>query len=118
MTSVAPNKVGADLQSTAMNPRLATPAANLVHGSFAANYDPDNESLTYRVFRQDVTTGPIAQMSAKSSFWNRPTLGFNDTSVVAGQTYNYRVQTLDPFGNIKYSEWTPVTVPASGTMSP
>lgn len=117
VSSVAPNKVGPDLQTTEMNPQLSAPSSNWVHGSFAANYDPDNEALTYRVFRQDVT-GPIAQLSARSSFWNRPVLGFNDSSVTAGQTYNYRVQTLDPFGNIKYSEWTPITVPASGTISP
>jgi len=77
--------------------------------SWDANYDPDNVSLKYEVLRRN-TTQPLYTTVASSTYWIRPHMSFVDTTVTAGQTYDYRVRVTDPDGNWTYSDWTPVTI--------
>ena len=44
---IAPNKVGAAVKGSAFVPTLATPAGGTVRISWPANWDQDNEALTY-----------------------------------------------------------------------
>lgn len=106
---LAPNKSGPRVSGAAYTPTLNSPANGVVRGSIAANFDNDNEDLTYRVFRQG-TGEPIYTTTVKSNFYTRPLITFKDTGVVGGQTYNYRVAVSDPFGNSVTGDWTPVTV--------
>lgn len=106
---LAPNKSGPKLSGVNYKPALNSPANGLVRGTIAANYDMDNENLTYRVFRQG-TADPIYTTTVKSNFYTRPTITFKDTGVTGGQTYNYRVAVTDPMGNNVTGDWTPVTV--------
>ena len=112
---LAPNKSGPMLSGSEFRPALTSPAAGLVRGSIPANYDGDNESLTYRVFRQGAVE-PIHEATVRSRFYRRPMITFSDTSVTPGQTYRYRVQVTDPFGNTRMGDWTDVTVATSGTL--
>lgn len=106
---LAPNKSGPKLSGVNYTPALNSPANGVVRGTIAANYDMDNENLTYRVFRQG-TADPIYTTTVKSNFYTRPTITFKDTGVTGGQTYNYRVAVTDPMGNNVTGDWTPVTV--------
>ena len=113
---LAPNTSGPALTGTNFQPTLTSPAAGLVRGSILANYDGDNEELSYKVFRQG-TAEPIHTATLRSRFWKRPMITFNDSSVAPGQTYQYRVEVVDPLGNVRTGEWAAVTAAATGTVS-
>ena len=106
---LAPNKSGPKLSGVNYKPTLTSPASGLVRGTIAANYDMDNENLTYEVFRQG-TADPIYTTSVKSNFYTRPTITFKDNGLTGGQTYRYLVKVTDPFGNSVVGDWTDVTV--------
>lgn len=116
----APNTYGPILFNADMAATLTSPATGTVRGNFLANYDPDNERLTYRVTRRPAgTTGNgtlIQEFSADSTFWNRPPLGFTDTGLTPGTGYEYRVETRDPLNNVKPGEWRSITVASTGTL--
>lgn len=113
--SIAPNQAGPVIKGADYVPALTSPAAGLVRGSVQANWDRDNESLTYRIFRQG---SPIAVYTTtlKSTFYNRPMITFSDSGVTPGQTYNYRVIVTDPLGNVMSGDWASVAVASDGTL--
>lgn len=113
---LAPNKEGPELHGANYKPGLVSPAPGVVRGSILSNYDFDNETLSYRVFRQGVPD-PITTRTIKSNFFKRQMLVFSDSGLTPGQTYNYRVSVSDPMGNLVTGDWTPVTVSGSGTLS-
>lgn len=115
-SGLAPNKWGAQLSGPNYTPALVSPAAGVVHGSILANYDYDNSTLTYRVWRQGLAD-PIKTVTVNSQFYNQPMIVFDDTGLTPGQSYNYRVSATDPFGNIVTGDWTPITVAATGSLS-
>lgn len=105
---LAPNKEGAELHGANFKPALNSPATGLVKGRIQADYDMDNESLTYNVYRQGVAQ-PIYTTQVNSTFWNRPFITFSDANdIQAGVTYKYRVQVVDPHGNTVTGDWTDV----------
>ncbi|WP_225984189.1 PKD domain-containing protein [Epidermidibacterium keratini] len=110
---VAPNKQGPRIQGGAYQISVAAYRAGQVRISWPANYDTDNAQLTYEVLRRDLAQ-PIYSTTAESTFYVRPQMTTVDSSVKAGQTYQYRVRVTDPFGNSTVSDWTSVT--ASGTV--
>ena len=112
---LAPNASGPLLQGPNFQPALTSPATGLVRGSIPANYDADNEKLSYKVFRQG-TAEPIYTATLRSRFWKRPMITFSDSSLTPGQTYRYRVEAIDPFGNSRTGDWADVTVAATGTL--
>ena len=115
-TEIAPNKEGPELSGVNYKPMLNSPVAGLVKGRIQANYDMDNENLTYNVYRQGIAN-PIYTTQVRSTFWNRPMISFSDSNdVQAGQTYRYRVQVKDPNGNTVTGDWTDV-VAGNATMS-
>ena len=95
--AIAPNKRGPELSAGEMRPNATSTSAGKVTVRWPSSWDMDNETLTYRVFRGSETT-PVHTVTAKSTWWNRPTLTFVDTRP-AGATGTYRVEVSDPFGN-------------------
>ncbi len=112
----APNAVGPAVAGAAYKPSLSSPAAGLVRGSIPANYDYDNELLTYQSSAQASRSRSRSE-TVRSTFFNRPTVTFNDSTVEPGETYRYRVQVADPFGNTAMGEYVPVTVATEGSIS-
>jgi PKD repeat protein len=113
--SLAPKKQGPRLNSTNWLLAARPLTANTVHLAITANWDRDDENLTYYVVRNNKA---IATINATSQFWNRPMITYMDTGVTPGTTYNYFVKAVDPDGNAQYSNTVSVAVPASGTVSP
>ena len=106
-------------------PRVTTanwvPTANSVAAgsariSIPANWDRDDLNLTYNLYRDGATT-PVASQTATSTWWNLPTISFNDRGLTPGQSYTYTVKATDPDGNSRTSSPVTVTV-ASGQVSP
>jgi PKD repeat protein len=113
--SIAPNKVG-PTPAKGLTPTVTSPVAGLARVSWTATSDPDNEYLTYRVFRDGAST-PIYTTTQSSLWWRTPTLSYADTGVSAG-THSYKITVTDPWGNkIGGGSATSVTVPA-GTYTP
>jgi PKD repeat protein len=108
---IAPNRSG---PVTTPPAPTATPIQGAVRLSWPATWDRDNESLTYRVYRDATGTTPACEVTAPTRAWRLPTLACSDTSATAG-SHRYQVTVSDAFGNRVSSAWTTVTVPASSS---
>ena len=105
-TSIAPNRDGPRLGGDFAGVTVRSYGPNALRVAWPANYDRDNERLTYRVYRDNVL---IHEKTADSRFYNQPNLSFLDTTVTPGQTYTYRVRASDPFNNVMWSSYVPGT---------
>ncbi|MGV1037913.1 MAG: LamG-like jellyroll fold domain-containing protein, partial [Candidatus Nanopelagicales bacterium] len=114
---LAPNKSGPVLLGSQYVPALSSPATGVVRGALPANYDMDNEDLTYKVYREG-KADPIMTKTVNSTFFRRPTVSFIDTSAPAGQTVRYRIFVSDPLGNQVHGDYGSVNVSTSGSASP
>jgi hypothetical protein len=91
----APNRDGPRLAGSAFVPTTSVSGSS-VDVRWKADYDRDNERLTYRVYRDGVL---VATRTVASRIWfDRPTTTVTDVGVAAG-THTYRVVAADPFGN-------------------
>ncbi|WEO76945.1 PKD domain-containing protein [Cryobacterium sp. SO2] len=113
-SAIAPNKEGPRLTGADFVPSVASFVSGTARLSWQANYDRDNENLSYEVLRDGVSVKTIV---AASSDWNRPILSWTDTGLTSGQSYSYRLRVTDPFGNVKTGNSVPVTVAAAGSLS-
>ncbi|PSL38592.1 PKD domain-containing protein [Labedella gwakjiensis] len=107
----APNARGPVLQADAMTPTVTAFGGGAAKITFAANFDDDNENLTYKVVRNGNTANPVYVNTVASTFWNRANITFVDEGLTPGATYTYRVRTEDPFGNATWG--TSVTLTAT-----
>jgi PKD repeat protein len=114
VSSVAPNVQGPRVTGLRFNPTVTSTVSGTVRLRWAANWDRDNSSLKYEVFRDGNTTTPIYSTTAKSSFYNLPSMGYVDKGLVPGKSYRYRVFATDPFGNIARSDSVSITATATG----
>ena len=114
--TIAPNKVAPN-SNDQLTPTVVAQSSGAVRVSWLQTYDRDNTLLTYKVYRNFKSTSdtPIYQTTATNTFWQRSNMGFVDTSVVTGQTYNYRVYVSDPFGNTVSRGATSITAPGPDT---
>ncbi|MHA7278693.1 PKD domain-containing protein [Arthrobacter sp. MDT2-2] len=110
--SIAPNKVGPTVTGAATNPTLTSTEAGRVTVKWTANWDYDNENITYKVIRDGQIATPVHQVSQLSKFWQRPVLTFEDSGLAPSSTHTYRIFATDPFGNEVRSETVSVTVMA------
>ncbi|MEU4964364.1 CBM96 family carbohydrate-binding protein [Streptomyces smyrnaeus] len=72
-------------------------AANVTAGvrvTWPASTDLDDRTLTYRVYRNGGSE-PVGTVRANSTFWDRPTVSFTDTTVKPGTDYTYRITASD-----------------------
>lgn len=115
-TSVAPNDDGPRLGGSQFTP-AATSFADGIRLNWPANYDRDNETLTYELIRNGDLANPVFKTTARSSWWQRPYLGYLDDAVAAGQTYSYRLRVVDPKGNISYGDTVSATASGGPDLS-
>ena len=85
-----------------------------VRVSWPSNWDKDDLNLTYTVTRNGAV---VYTKTSAATFWNRPTMGFVDTGLTAGQTYQYRVQARDGDGNQQSSQVVSVQAPTATAWS-
>ncbi len=105
-SSIAPNDEGPRVSGAEFVPTLTTPAAGTVKVSWKANYDRDNEKLTYQVLRNGVV---VATVTGLSSEWKRPTMSWTDTGRTRGTSYSYQLKAIDPFGNSRTGNSVSIT---------
>lgn len=116
--NVAPNKQGPQVQGGAWTLTALSNQTGVNRLTWNANYDRDNLSLHYQVFRQDKgMTTPLYETDQLSNFWTRPAMSYRDTTAVPGTVYNYRVRAVDAFGNSTQSDWVPVTTATAGVST-
>jgi hypothetical protein len=113
-SDIGPNDQGPRVSGTNMRLAASSPSTNTVDLSWQGNWDRDNMTLTYRVFRG---TTQVNQQALTAPFWTLPTMRFTDTGVPAG-TQSYRVTATDAFGNQVTTNAVTVTVAGGGGNPP
>ena len=73
--------------------------------SIPANWDRDDLTLTYELYRAG-TTAPVATTKANATWWNRPQVSLVDTSAPADTLPQYTVVAKDSAGNTATSAAT------------
>jgi hypothetical protein len=112
--SIAPRKQAPRVSGAQFVPTLTASSSTSVSGSLTANWDRDDQNLTYRIVRNGNTQSPAVTLSAVSQWWNRPTLRFTDTGLTPGTTYQYRLYAVDPDGNTTAGDTVSITTPGGG----
>ena len=115
--ALAPNKQGPLFPSGAFAPRLVPTSSSSLRVSWVAGYDRDDYTLTYRVIRNGNFAAPRLTTTAGSTWWSLPTVGFVDTGLTPGATYQYQLVALDPSGNTVFGTTASVTMPTSSAAS-
>ena len=82
--SLAPNTVG-PRPLAALTPHVVSLTGGAARVNWQTTYDQDNEALTYKLVRDGNTANPVYTTTVNSKFWDKPTIGFTDTGLVAGQ---------------------------------
>ena len=86
-SGLAPNKRGIESPNLALT--ASSPAAGTARLTWGAQWDMDNETLRYDVYRDGSAT-PVRTLSQASSFWVRPALTVDDVGVSRG-AHTYQV---------------------------
>lgn len=94
-------------------PTLRAVSASSVRVSWPANWDRDDQKLTYRVVRNGDVNHPIFTTTGTSQFWNRPTMGFVDTGLSAATSYDYRLNVTDSDGHVVWGDTASITTPTT-----
>ncbi|MEY2848657.1 MAG: hypothetical protein RI885_1322 [Actinomycetota bacterium] len=116
--AAAPNKEGPRLSGANFVPTAVSLASGTVRLSWPANYDRDNQNLTYDLIRDNAQGSPIYSTVEGSRVWfDRPTMGFTDRGLVPGQTYTYRLRATDPLGNTVLGSQISVVASSEGAFS-
>jgi PKD repeat protein len=115
--AIAPNLDGPRLTGDNLVPKLQSASAGTMTVSWPANWDRDNESLTYLVYRDGKTATAAYTTTVNSRFWDQPTISWVDTGLAPGSTHSYRIRTIDPLGNSAWGTTLSATVATSGTLS-
>ncbi|SDM92382.1 LamG domain-containing protein [Actinomyces ruminicola] len=105
---LAPNEQGPVNKGGSYKLSASSPAAGMVSLSFSANWDRDDKTLSYAVYRDSLDSEPISVQDATAGFWELPTLAAADT-VDPGSTHQYAVVVTDPWGASTRSDWVTVT---------
>ncbi|WP_349309732.1 PKD domain-containing protein [Microbacterium sp. MM2322] len=108
--SIAPNLQGPRMSGDAWKFSAKSFAAGQVRVKFPTNWDRDDTTLTYRVYRDSESSTPIAEKTISTVFWKPLTETVTDTGLPAGSSHRYRVVASDSNGNVAKSSWVTVTV--------
>lgn len=111
--SIAPNRSGPVVSGAPFDMTGSSPSAGVVRLQWTANHDRDNRDLTYELTRNGSATPPIHSVTQRSTFYDRPPMGYFDTGLPPGSTQRYRLRAVDPWGNLAWTDSIDVTV--SGT---
>ncbi|EAR26059.1 hypothetical protein A20C1_09269 [marine actinobacterium PHSC20C1] len=115
--SIAPNLDGPRLTGDNLVPSMSSPEAGTIALSWPANWDRDNETLTYHLIRDGKSASPIYVTTQSARFYDRPTMTYVDTGLTPGQTYTYRLRAIDPYGNNGWGTTVSFTAGSGGTLS-
>jgi PKD repeat protein len=110
---IAPEKQAPIVTGSKFVPTLASLSTGTVHIAWQANWDRDDKTLTYKVSRDGQSGTPIYSVTADSTFWSRPYLGFTDTGLAPGSTHTYRLFAYDAAGNKASGDTVTITLPAA-----
>ncbi len=113
----APNLDGPRLTGDNLKPTLVSEGSTSMTVSWPADWDRDNETLTYFVYRDGKTGTPAYTTTVDSRFWDRPTISWTDTGLVPGSAHTYRIRAVDPSDNSGWGSTVSGTVAAQGTQS-
>ncbi|WP_394289173.1 PKD domain-containing protein [Microbacterium sp.] len=108
--SIAPNLQGPRVSGDAWNFSAKSFAAGQVRVKYETNWDRDDTTLTYRVYRDSESSAPISEKTISTVFWKPQFETFTDTGRTPGASHRYRVVASDPYGNVAKSSWITVTV--------
>ncbi|MFJ6076886.1 PKD domain-containing protein [Pseudarthrobacter sp. NPDC092419] len=111
---IAPNDQGPRVSGAGFMPTLTSPGAGQVRVQWQSNWDRDNSNLTYTVLRNGAPAHTVSQLS---TFWQRPTLTFNDSGL-AGGTHSYRIRVTDPLGNTVTGDSRTISIAGSSNQPP
>ncbi|UOX99768.1 PKD domain-containing protein [Blastococcus sp. PRF04-17] len=110
--ALAPNKIG-PVAGPATS--VTSPQPGLARIAWTTTNDPDNEHLTYSVYREG-RAAPVYETVKASLWWQNSQLSATDAGVSG--SLRYRVVATDAFGNQAAGEWIPVEVaPAPATTA-
>ena len=115
--SIAPHQQGPMVTGSQFMPSLVSLTPGAVRVAFQTNWDRDDKTLHYQVIRNGDTAHPVWTSDADSEFWNRPTIGFTDTGLTPGATYQYRVFVSDGDGNMVRGDTATITLPTATTQT-
>ena len=111
-SDIAPDDIGPSLSGNSLQPTAASYATGTMQVSWPANWDRDDETLTYQILRNGEVVG---QVSRESRFWDLPRLSFTDTGLSNNTSYSYRVAAVDDDGNSVTSPQVTATTTGGGT---
>ena len=117
ISAIAPNDQG-PLGFDTWTPHVTAIGPGTVRVATTAAWDRDNERLSYTLARRPAGGGSgtrvvIDSYQSDTNWWTTRPLGIVDESATPGQSYQYEVQVLDPFGNGGWSALSPaITIPA------
>jgi hypothetical protein len=92
-----------------VNFKVASVAPGTVKVNVRASIDSDDETLTYRLYR-DNGSMPIATWSMRSTFWLLPSKTYEDTGLTPGSTHTYSLEVSDGTNSVRTGNSAPVTV--------
>ena len=69
------------------------------------------------MIRNGNSAHPVWTTTADSEFWNLPTIGFTDTGLTPGTTYQYRVFVSDGDGNMVKGDTATITMPTATSQT-
>jgi hypothetical protein len=100
-----PRLGGANFQLTLQSTQRGT-----VRATWPSNWDRDDRTLTYSLYRRTTSDAAISVQKRSGGFWQGETMSFTDTTAEPGTTQRYIVVARDPWGNAAWSQWADVTV--------
>ncbi|WP_304412825.1 PKD domain-containing protein [Cellulomonas sp. HZM] len=116
-SSIAPNQQGPRMSGAQWPLSAASLVAGQVRLAWSSNYDRDNQTLKYNLYRTTVNSAPIYTTTLTTPFWKPQAMGFIDKNLTPGSSQKYRIEAVDPFGNLVRSDYVTVTVSADGAAS-
>lgn len=114
LKEIAPNDQGPRVSGANFVPTLSSPGAGQVRVQWQSNWDRDNSNLTYTVLRDGLSAYTVSQLS---TFWQRPTLTFNDSGL-SGGTHSYRIRVTDPLGNTVTGDSQTISITGTSNQPP
>ncbi len=102
-----------------LTPTLTPLGPGTVRVGWKAAWDRDNQRLTVEVLRGSTvaTSTVVKSFQTDTAWWNRPPLGFVDSTAPPGSSQTYRIRVTDPFGNGLAGPPATVTIPAGASSS-